>query len=1046
MFDARQRLWVGTFGGGLALYDPQADRFVRIGDQDQQSYYITELAESEDGSLWVGTYWNGLQRVDPESRSMSVASEIDISRPINGLLPTESGDLWVATRGAGVYRLKADGVVEHRTQRNGLTSDFVQALRLDPEGALWASTDNGLARLDPGQMQFDRVALFAGSTTGGFNHGAFDIDADGHFWLGSEDGLFNFDPLQEDPPAATPRVVVTEVRSRFARYPMRLNPEATRQTLLLSHDETALNFGFAAQQYLDSNLIQYSYYLEGQDESWWFSDARQRDATYTNLPSGEYTFAVRARNPGGAWSETYRLPLEVGLPPWRSNLAYTGYLLVFAALLAIGGYVVHSRRRLESSHRVALQKREKRLELALWGSGDWLWDWDIKGKRIFCPQFAAYAGIDADQGWMRIEDYNQSIDPADLEMIIEDTRARIFDVDDLEYEFRVTDAAGDSAWMQIRGKVVERCDANRPVRVTGTTKNVTAKKSAERGLITAARILENSHDAVAILDLDHHFIQVNRAFERITGYSEEEVIGRHSRLLNSGRHSAEFMARLLQTLELKGEWHGELWERRKSGEAYCARITLSMVEDDVGRRAQYVAIFSDITRRLESERELRFLANYDALTELPNRTLFVERLSHAIVKARRSISRVAIMFIDIDDFKQINDSLGKVSGDLVLKTIADRLSSAMREEDTIARLGADEYAILIEGTESDREVEDLTRVLFNSFKSPIQVSGQNLRVQASIGISVYPNDGNESDDLIQNAQTAVSVAKEKKQGEAVFYAGEMRSSALDQLRMEEQLAGAIGRGELELHYQPKIETHSGRLCGVEALLRWRREPERLISPAEFIPLAEKRGLILEIGEWVLRRACQEIMSLTEHGLEPVPLAVNLSPRQTEDETLADVVETICRETGYDASMLQLEITETMIMAHAGETARVLERLREQSIKLVVDDFGTGYSSLSYLNRLPIDHIKIDKTFVDNVETDRYSRAIVSAVLSMADSLGLKVTAEGVERPEQFQYLREVGCKEIQGFLISRPLDFEQLVEFIRAPHTLPVTKEPSIVY
>jgi diguanylate cyclase (GGDEF)-like protein/PAS domain S-box-containing protein len=1026
-------LWLGTFGAGLYALDPNRSElthyetgdpiFPGLLDKD-----ITDLTFDADGRLLIGTYWSGLQVFD--GKRFDVIEAVSDQFPVTMTMLQPDGVVWVATRGNGLLRLENDQLTARYTAADGLPSNFVEAVGADSQNRIWVTTDNGLAFLLPEADRFHQIRLFARAAGRVYLPGAMDVDAAGNFWVGAQDGLLQFDPSKIDTRIVEPAVVATRLGTRTREISLAYRDPV--KPITLDYLDSAISLEFAALQFIQADLIEYAYRLDGVDPDWVPASADNRRASYTNLTPGNYRFSVRARNPGGIWAESsHPLSLIIVPPVWRSTWAYAGYALLLVVLTWVLSQSVGARRRLRGAYHRALREREERLELALWGSGDWMWDWDVPGRRIYCPQMCNYLGQETD-GWMELDLFNRAINPQDLQAIIDQSRRNLIDRDDLEHQFRIRDAGGEVHWMVVRGRVVSRTDAGRPLRVTGTCKNIDERKAADHGLRLSARVLENSHDAIAITDLEFRFVQVNRMFEEVTGYSEAEILGQTPDILNSGTNPAEFGEQMRHAVARKGSWRGEIQERRKSGELFYSDLNVSAVKDDTGQITNFVAVFSDVTRKHQTAEELRYLANYDALTGLPNRTLFGERLSHAVVKARRRISRVVVVLVDIDEFKHINESQGHLTADLILKQTADRLTSAMREEDTIARLSADEFAILVEGTESDREVKDLSRVILNAMKAPFSGQGQELRLSSSLGISVYPDNGNDAPTLIQNAQTALSVAKDENRGQARFYADDLRTSALRRIRLSEELDRVLERKELELYYQPKVRSDDRSVCGVEALLRWRHGERGMISPDEFIPLAEQRGQIVAIGEWVLRTACHQIMNLREHGLEPLPVSVNVSPLQLEDGRLVETVKSVLSDNGMDPSLLLLELTESSMLSQVGQAVRTLDEIKSMAVNLVVDDFGTGYSSLSYLNRLPVDQIKIDKTFVKDIEEDRFSRAIVSAVLSMADSLGLRVTAEGIEEDRQFEFLRNAGCQEIQGFLISRPLPYEDLVKFLKA--------------
>ncbi|MBF0335299.1 MAG: EAL domain-containing protein [Alphaproteobacteria bacterium] len=550
---------------------------------------------------------------------------------------------------------------------------------------------------------------------------------------------------------------------------------------------------------------------------------------------------------------------------------------------------------------------------------------------------------------------------------------------------------------------------------------------SRKDLHTARRIIEVSLDAIMIINADGVIEYANPSFATVTGYDPSEVIGKTPRLLKSGRHDQSFYHDLWQSLLTRGFWQGEIWNRRKNGEVYPEWLTINTIRDEDGRLNHYVAIFNDISERKRSEERIKNLAYFDSLTGLPNRRLFGDRLSMAIANAHRNSHHLAVMFLDLDLFKRINDTLGHNVGDAVLVETATRLSATVREGDTVARLGGDEFTILLPELKEPEDAAKLAARLIAVVKEPFVIEGHELYVTTSIGISIHPEDGATVENMLKNADTAMYRAKDLGRNSYQMYTPAMNARSFERLSMESNLKHAVTRDELVLAYQVKIDMVSGKVSGIEALCRWLHPTLGLVPPSDFIPLAETVGLIGEIGEWVLRAACRQNRAWQDRGLPPIRMAVNVSAQQFRDQDVASVVAAILDETGLDARWLELELTETVLMQRVDEISKILARLRGMGVRIAVDDFGTGYSSLSYLKRMPIDSLKIDRSFVRDLGVDRDDAEIVSTIIAMAHNLKLKAVAEGVETAEQAAWLRAQGCDEIQGFLISRPVSAEDLV-------------------
>ena len=692
------------------------------------------------------------------------------------------------------------------------------------------------------------------------------------------------------------------------------------------------------------------------------------------------------------------------------------------------------RRRQETSLLGEIHEREERLNLALWGSGDEFWDWNIRENSLYrlgANQLLGHGSRDQ----MSTDDWRtQSIHPEDLPRVQKLLQEHIVGHTDVfESEHRIRNARGEWVWVRSRGKVVERDSAGSPLRMAGTARDITAIRRAERERRVALEVLRSMSEAVAVIDLDFRFISVNPAFSRITGYSEEEVIGQNSRLLDSSQHSAEFYRRVRDVLERTGHWAGEMWQRRKDGEEFLGWIEMSEVRDALGLRSHFVAVVNDITDKKRAEQELRYLANYDTLTGLPNRALLSERLGRAIVRARRQETRVAVLFLDLDRFKDINDSLGHAAGDRLLKAAATRLQATVGASDTVARLGGDEFTVVLEDVESFPAVERMAREILTAFTMPLEVDERHdVSITPSLGISLYPDHALVPTDLLKFADTAMYQAKAEGRNTYQIYNETMDAESRRRATVLASLRKALDRGEFRLVYQPRMALADGRITGVEALLRWHSAELGEIPPTIFVPLAEESGLILQIGDWVLNEALQTLKRWRAHGLNEISVGVNVSVLQLLRGNLPEELRRLIQDLGVPANRIELEVTESMVMQNAEQTTHVLNELRKLGITLAIDDFGTGYSSLVYLKRLPIDTLKIDKEFIGDLTRDPDDEAITATVITMGHSLGLNVIAEGVESEQQLSYLREQGCDEIQGFWLSPPLDAHRCLAFIRS--------------
>ncbi|UXY14065.1 EAL domain-containing protein [Chitiniphilus purpureus] len=553
---------------------------------------------------------------------------------------------------------------------------------------------------------------------------------------------------------------------------------------------------------------------------------------------------------------------------------------------------------------------------------------------------------------------------------------------------------------------------------------------AARETRLASQVFQNASEGILITDANARIVAVNPAFSRITGFTAKEAIGRISRMFGS-RGSQRLANRdMLQRLSRDGYWQGEMLDRRKNGEAYPAWLSISAVRDEHGTVSNYVGVFSDYTNRKEAEQRLHFLANHDALTRLYNRTAMHEALGQAVTRASEEHRQLAVLFIDLDRFKAINDTLGHDVGDELLKVIAQRLRASLKESDLIARLGGDEFTVLLDNVHQVDDVAHVSERLLTELCKPIVIQGQELFVTCSIGISLYPGDGLQPAQLLKNADVAMYRAKELGKNNYQFFSPDMNARAFEHLVLENSLRYALERRELILHFQPQIDIVSGELEGVEALIRWEHPELGLIPPSSFIPLAEENGLIVPIGEWVLQESCRMLKLWQVAGYMIPRMAINLSARQFLREQLPQQVAAALASYEIPPQRIELEITESMIMQNPQRAVSVLGELRAMGVKLAIDDFGTGYSSLSNLKHFPLDTLKIDRSFIVGVPEDEDSAAIAEAIVAMAKKLRLKVVAEGVETIQQMLFMRRSGCHAVQGYLYAMPLDADGLLRYL----------------
>jgi len=596
--------------------------------------------------------------------------------------------------------------------------------------------------------------------------------------------------------------------------------------------------------------------------------------------------------------------------------------------------------------------------------------------------------------------------------------------------------SGEVFWASVTLSIARDRNDN-PTELIGYVRDITERLKKEESLRLYGRIFENSGEGILVTDAQENIVAVNRAFVDITGYEAEEVIGNTPRMLRSERHDKEFFDEMWRALRERGQWQGEIWDRHKNGGIFPKWATISTVKNDQGEVTHYFSTFSYISERVAAEERIRQLAFYDTLTGLPNRATLYNLLEQALVVARRNNMAGAIMFIDLDRFKYVNDTLGHGAGDELIRRVSTRFKTCLRASDVIARLGGDEFVVALLDIARPDDAAVVANKIMAIFASPFLIDGHEISISASIGISVYPGDSLSAEELIKNADIAMYRAKDQGRCSYLFYSSDMNVRSLERLEMESSLRRALDRNELLLHFQPQADIHTGAIVGAEVLLRWKHPDLGMVSPAQFIPMAEETGLIVPIGQWVMEQTVIQNKAWQHAGIEVVKLAVNLSAQQFRKNLVEEVSNLLARHQ-FPHALLELEITESMVMRDANDVIEMLKALDFLGVPLSLDDFGTGYSSLSYLKRFPIKKLKIDQSFVRSIPSDADDIAITRAIIALGKNLGLRVIAEGVETREQLDFLRSEGCDEIQGYLFSRPVPAEDFVKMLETGKRLQI--------
>lgn len=669
------------------------------------------------------------------------------------------------------------------------------------------------------------------------------------------------------------------------------------------------------------------------------------------------------------------------------------------------------------------RSNQTHLNTAVNASGDQLWEWNIKKQKIRClnaPIFQHFPldGIRSSHSPLRVH-------PDDLVRLSQALnehlagKTKVF-----EATYRVQTNQGVWYWILDRGKAFKRDKQNNALYMAGSLKDISELYQAQEKAWLFANSFKNISDGICIYDKDFQAIEINDAYTKITGRTRQETLLQNFKL---PLYAPEYQLHIKSQLALYKTWRGELDDLRASGERFTMDVSIDEIRNDNGSEVYYVMCFADISERRATESELRRLANTDTLTGLPNRSYF--QVSHSNL-VRKSIPHALFVF-DLDNFKKINDSLSHEVGDLLLCLVAERISSLLNHRDSLFRLGGDEFAVVLEKSPKVREVAAVAKKLVASLHEPFYIESHEFVINCSLGAVLYPTDGDSSNELLQNADTAMYHAKSRGGNSYQFYNEQMNEKVVQRFHLENQVRQALKNKLVEVHYQPKINLVTQQVAGLEALARIHDPEQGYLNPAQFIPLAEETGMILELGEQVLMQACEDAKKWLTQGLFQGRIAVNLSARQFNQKNFVEDIKRILDQTGVPASALELEITESMVMHQPEQAIKIMTQLQSLGFHLALDDFGTGYSSLAYLKRFPIHCLKIDKAFIDDIHTSTRDKNMVASILSMAHNLGLHVVAEGVEAAEQVHLLRQLQCEAVQGYYFSRPLAAPALEDFIK---------------
>jgi diguanylate cyclase (GGDEF)-like protein/PAS domain S-box-containing protein len=1034
------RIWIRTYNGIVNWVDPKNLKINEIDLAGNEINYIEPLYVDLDKNLWLNTNL-GMVLYNLDSKIVKqLVIELDTSvRHFNSVIEVNDG-FWLSSLTQGIIKLEKSSyrVTQRLGTENGLASN--QILKsIKNKDSLWISHVHG--GVDEISLETGELLQNIASSRLGFNELNEDsglLSKSGQIFFGGTDGLLMFDPdklsiegkMQQVPENSLLRSkapTITELRLFNLPITVHSNnsplliPINLSNSIDLPNESTMLSIKFAQMNPVNPEAVKYRYRLLGLSDKWIETDAESlRRARFSYLDFGSYEFVVQSKNPLGDWTESKSLQINIGPPFWLEQNALILYAILSILILLYSFKQIRSRNAIRRS----IQVNEERLKLTLWSSGDELWDWDIYLGQVFRAN--TWGTLDFPQDDIRVNSsYEANIHPNDIQRVQQSLNEHLSEkTEHYEITYRARTYKGEWLWVLDRGKVVARDNNHQPQRMTGTLKNISHLKEAEEQLKLFKRSIETISDGVFITDTSFKFISVNNSYCKYTGETREQALASY---LTFHQYPGAFTEEVKKTLQQKGNWSGEVESRRGAGEKYEMDLNVDAITDEDGKISHYVGVFSDITSRKVTEKELLKLSNTDPLTDLPNRSFF--QASHSNIVRRDT--QHALICLDMDNFKKINDSLGHQTGDVLIKQIAKRLQKMAGTKATCYRLGGDEFSILIDNSTDIHHITHFAQTILDNMARPFIINKQDFVLGASLGIAFYPEDGRTPQELLKNADTAMYFAKNAGGNKYQFFSGEMNQNAVRQLQIENLIRHGLKEDLFTVFYQPKVDIASGKLVSMEALVRYEDPEKGLVSPAQFIPLAEQTGQIIEIGEVVLRKACEDTKRWVDAGLFTGRVAVNIAARQFEIPDLDERIMNILQKSGLSALHLECEITESTLMQSPENALRMMQRLRERGIHLALDDFGTGYSSLAYLKRFPINTLKIDKAFIDDIATSAEDRHMAQAIITIAHNLGLKVVAEGVEHENQLSILRRYKCEMLQGYLYSKPLNavrFERLLK------------------
>lgn len=942
---------------------------------------------------------------------------------------------WLSYPGKGLVGLALPtfNVKYFYHSNNSIIDNNVYSLLTDSDGDIWFSTHKGVFLLNSDNQHIRNFTIADGFPAMEFNAGARLKLANGKLVYGSMEGVSVFDPLQlkNKHVDIDLKIHVTniDVISRELALPLIINQQ---QEIQLEYSDVGISFDVSTLSYGDNQHVIFEYQLTG-DSKVNYPATTENKITFPSLPSGKHTLSVKAKSPvTGDYSAISHIKIRVSYAPWQSPFAYFIYTLILLSLVFFWLYQRNIQRsKLVKAHE-DVKFRENRLQLALIGSNSEVWDWQAHDNLMFGKRIAQeldYVDLATAHSF---EQHVELIHPEDKENFLSNWEKFVAQnrLDEtFSCTYRLKHAAGHWLWYKDLGKIVTLDSDDKPSRITGSYTNITQTRAKEVRSQYYGEAFKQTNDWVLIINNDYTRATANQSLCSVFGWLDEDI-DFNSNLMGLSKRRWQFFQKLLPSLAEGEHWRGEELVATNTGKEFHVIVNINVSRNQITNSLYFVCVFSDISAQKAAEKELRYLANYDHLTDLPNRSLLLERIKHAMEASQRQSRAIALFFIDLDRFKQVNDSLGHDCGDLLLVEMSRRLSGLLRVDDTVARIGGDEFVVLLETYKGTGHLGSIAQKIIEAVQLPVLLQGHKVSIGASIGIALYPEDACDSSALLRHADIAMYHAKQLGRNTFQFFTPRMNLEANERLKKESTVKLAYANDEFFNHYQPIIDSNSGKAVGFELLMRWQSK-HGLIAPSGFIAVAEELGLIIPMTEAALVRGLIDLKKW--HKLRPtLYLSVNLSPQHFAKENLVNYIATLLKTHDLPAHLLKIEVTESALFSEPEKAIKTMNALSELGVVLALDDFGTGFSSLSYLKRLPLDIIKIDRIFISGIGVEKTDEAIVDTTIVLAKRLNMHCIAEGVETTEQLAYLTQRQCHYIQGYLYSKPVDAKTINDFLKA--------------